>query len=141
MYQNNIINENKIIEVSKRHESYGNDEFYCEITNKLDNFNKCIQDIDYEYRNIMRTYIMPPEDMCGKVMIPIRVPGATRGHIEVIADNKYWKVTEVKLYEDSAIIGISNIGCYEPEVLNILSEFNGMLINFHEYSPNNGGNE
>ena len=130
------MNRDKIIKVIKRDESYGIDEFYCTITDELDAFRTDIKYIDCNYKDIMRSYIMIPELICNKWLIPIRVPGATRGHIEVIDNNGYWEIVKVELYDSTAITGVSIIGCYSPEVLNILDHFKEIKIDFNEFNPN-----
>lgn len=106
-------------------------EYYCSITELLDMY----QDYDSELKSIMRTYMMTPEEHDGKYYIPIRVPGATRGHIEVKPNGDFWEVVTIRLYESSAIIGVSNIGCYKPDVEKVLDSFNGKHINFTGFKP------
>jgi len=123
------------IPIKLRHSVISREEFHCSITDRLDEFriDKIFEDSDF--KDVMRTYMMIPEEHSGHWFIPIRVPGATRGHIEVTPSNGYWKVVEVKLYEETSIYPRSNIGCYKPEVKNILSEFIGINIDLKEYNP------
>ena len=131
------MNKNKIIKViSDSKIPYAFSNFYCKITERLNEFRICIDNIDPTYYEVMRTYLMIPEPMYDKWAIPITLPGATRGHIQVVPSNGYWKVIKVSLYNDSAIDGVSIIGCYKPEVLDILSEFKGTLIDFGKFNPN-----
>lgn len=121
-------------------------EYYCDITDALDKYNEYIKGDDDGYRPFMRTYMMIPEYHEDNCYIPIRVPGATRGHIHVKPNIEHgcWEVIEVVLYEDTAITGKSLVGCYAPDVMNILSNFIGTLIDFEQYNPkgdNNNGNK
>lgn len=110
-------------------------EYHCRITDMLDLYqDEFIHNGDPEIKAMMKTYMMTPEDHSGTWYIPIRVPGATRGHIEVKPNGSYWEVATIRLYETTAIIGKSNIGCYMPEVEKILNKFNGNLINFAEFN-------
>ena len=113
-----------------------NNKFHCSITDILDTFQSEEVYANYQIINeMMKTYIIPPEKTGDKWYIPIRVPGATRGHIEVIPYKIYWKIVSLKIYDESAIIGKSKIGCYKPEVESIIDAFNGDFINFEGFNP------
>lgn len=125
-----------VIHIEENCNPFMKGQFHCAITNHLDEYQGFDYDNDHlEFKNVMRTYMMTPDVYDNKTLIPLRVPGATRGHIEVIPHNGFWKVIEVELYDSSTIIGISNIGCYKPEVKSILDEFKGILIDFKQYNP------
>lgn len=114
-------------------------EYLCEITDELDKFNVYLdKENDPEYRELMRSYIMRPESESNIWHILIRNPGATRGCIYVVPYDGKWAVTKVELYPDTAINTTSKIGCYKPEVLDILESFVGYCIDFGELNPNGG---
>lgn len=114
-------------------------EYYCEITDKIDEYNAYFDmEKDPEYRDMMRSYIMRPESESNNWHILIRSPGATRGCIRIVPYDGKWAVTKVELYPNTAITTTSKIGCYKPEVLDILDSFVGYLIDFDELNPNGG---
>lgn len=110
-------------------------EYFCAITEYLDKFQYAYTEYADIFNYRMKTYIMPPDKNYDDWYIAIRVPGATRGYIKVIPNSNYWEVIEVKLYNDTAIIGENKLGCYYANVKYILDSFNGLLIDFDEYNP------
>ena len=127
-----------IIHVYNRGALISSSEYFCDITTALDKYNEYIHGAgDNEYRPFMRTYIMPPDQHGDDYYIPIRVPGATRGHIQVKPNTEHgcWEVVEVMLYHDTAIVGKSLVGCYKPEITDILDSFIGTLIDFEQHNP------
>ena len=119
--------------------SYRFDEYFCEITRQMDEYNEYYKtESDQEWQRVMRVYMCSPDckdpTTC-EWYIAIRVPGATRGHLKVEPHNGYWRVTDIKFYDETAIIGISNIGCFKPEILTHITDWIGTIIDFGEYNP------
>lgn len=127
--------------VSKEEELYGSarchfDEYFCEITRQMDEYNEYYKtESDQEWRRAMRVYMCSPDCNNSEWYIAIRVPGATRGHLKVEPHNGFWKVVDIKFYSETAIIGVSNIGCFRPEIQDHVSEWIGTIIDFGEHNP------
>ena len=131
------MSESKTIPVELRFDGRTHREYYCDITKRLDEYLAYDIPDGSAINYAMRTYIMDPEPTTdGKCTyyIPIRVPGATRGHLHVVYCDKVYKVFEVELYDETAISGVSKVGCYKPEVNNILKEFIDMQIDYGKYT-------
>ena len=71
------------------------------------------------------TYVMEKETFNGANVIPIRYPGATRGHIELDSNDV---ITRIVLYDTCYNI----IGCYESTLKEVTSQFVGFKAVFEE---------
>ncbi len=68
----------------------------------------------------------------GARRIAMRVPGATRGHIEIDKNNI---IIDVVFYEDVAFVedGRTNIGCYNKDIIEASKNIIGQLLDFDGY--------
>lgn len=117
-------------------------EYYCHITKIMDKYNYAyIQETDGEYKHCLRTYIMKPEKNGDRWYISIRVPGATRGHLEVVPliPSGRWSIAGVELYKSTAIIGRSDIGVYLPNIEDVIDTFIGNIIDFRNEEEHEHG--
>ena len=82
--------------------------------------------------NVMRTYIMWPEEFKDEMVSVFRVPGATRGHIKItkcqIDTKDAWKIEDIIYYED--VCFNRGIACYLESIKDITFELNGDYIIF-----------
>lgn len=110
-------------------------EYQCSITDMFDLYQSYSSELGYHYDQWMKTYMMPPEDHFDKWYIPFRVPGATRGHIEVKPNENLWEIVDIEFYRTTAIEGETSIGCYKPEVKDLIPSFISKKINFTNHNP------
>jgi len=111
------------------------DEYQCSITDMFDLYQIYQSELGPPYDQWMKTYMMPPEDHSGKWYIPFRVPGATRGCIEVIPNGNLWEIIHIEFYKSTAIVDECAIGCYKADVKDLIPSFIGNKINFIGHNP------
>jgi len=113
--------KNREIKLRIRDLSPGFEEYYCEITDKLDEY------LLGGVRRFYRTYMCDYGDRKrfngeeGYIYL-IRVPGATRGCVMV---NPEGVIDRMEIYEDSYA---GRLNCYRSDVVNVTSEFMGCKI-------------
>lgn len=100
-------------------------EFIGDITEFIDEY---LEDSMKEY-SWLKTYILQPETYgSDKLLCAIRLPGATRGHIEVDKNNI---IKEIKFYEDSCFgEGKNSLSCYKKEVIKAVEKYIGQELIF-----------
>lgn len=118
------------------------DEYYNELTKTIDKYNIYMKrEKSTSVDNIWSTYLYDVkgeledgleyfDHLLGdkvtreKILIPFRVPGATRGHIELDKDHV---VTGIKFYEDTSF-GAAIDPVYERGVIKAVEQFIGDKI-------------
>lgn len=103
------------------------EEFVGEITEDMDKFLLFENEEHKEIlKDIYRTYIViHSNDDKDKTILCFRVPGATRGYIELDSNNK---IREIEFYENQCF---SKLKCYKREVVDyITSKYIGYTISF-----------
>lgn len=100
-------------------------EVYTNFTRWMDNYLNCSDDMknSFGYRtyliDIEKVDISYGEKYTGSNVVAFRVPGATRGSVEI---DKYGNIRAVHFIDSSAF---GSIGCYKPEVKDHINEIIG----------------
>lgn len=107
--------------------------YYNNFTKELDKYNIIFNKYkDCEYNSCWRTYLWDADVERAvqgkKTLIAFRVPGATRGHIEV-DDNLIIK--DIVFYED--VCFSNNLGCYVKNAKEIIPKFLGTKLEVEQY--------
>lgn len=88
--------------------------------------------------NIMQTYFVSPTNYNGKLLLPFRVPGATRGHITITEIDKVdgktrYQIDDIIFYGDVAFsprMGCYNMTAYDLGIIGSECSIIGDIIEF-----------
>lgn len=104
------------------------EEFVGEITYEMDKFLLFENEEQREQiKDIYSTYIVVHSEENNKTTLCFRVPGSTRGYIELDSDNR---IKKIEFYEDQCF---GRLKCYKREIVDyITNRYMGYKISFEK---------
>lgn len=128
---------NKILRTTCK--KYDRDEWFNDLTDEMDKYNRLyrsnkgmifrtyLYDLEHELKMGMKDYnpIFKTTKNRDKILVAFRIPGATRGHIELDENHI---ITDIKFYEDTCF-GVGNLpSIYDRKVIDATKKFIGYRI-------------
>lgn len=127
----------KVMKIIINPKMYGSDEGYCELTQIMDkyiihsfgDFKTYLYDPEYYLqKNANGKYVkrfLDDETEVDSISVPIRYPGATRGHIKVDLDGI---IEDIQLYDDTCFGAGRLEPLYKRAVLEELKKYIGYKV-------------